>query len=118
MATWHQDELGADAVAIRDVGLRDADDSAIFDAARQANVVVLAKDVDFVHLLRRIGPPPRFIWLTVASATSTSGRGQSSLRHSGRVRCEPIPSNVAVSVDHRSVHALRMTSHTAARSFH
>ena len=46
------------AVPQRDLGLRDAEDEEIFQAAKAAGVVVLTKDADFRHLLDRFGPPP------------------------------------------------------------
>ena len=52
-----------DAHAVRDLGLRDAEDPDIFAAARAAGAVVLTKDSDFVELLQRHGPPPQLIWL-------------------------------------------------------
>ena len=52
------------AVPLRDLGLRDAEDEEIFQAAKVAGVVVLMKDADFRHLLDRFGPPPQVLWLT------------------------------------------------------
>lgn len=63
LARWLRDALGVDAHALRDVGLRDALDPDIFIAARDASVVVMTKDADFVALLQRHGPPPRVIWI-------------------------------------------------------
>ncbi len=42
---------------MRDLGLRDAKDTEIFQAARQAGAVVMTKDSDFAMLLERFGPP-------------------------------------------------------------
>ena len=39
---------GLHAVAVRDVGMRDASDPVIFQAARDAGVVVMTKDRDFI----------------------------------------------------------------------
>ena len=47
------------AVALRDLGLRDAEDEEIFKAAKAAVAVVLTKDADFRHLLDQFGPPPQ-----------------------------------------------------------
>ncbi len=51
-------------------GLLDATDRAIFEAARRVGAVVLTKDVDFVQLLERYGPPPRIVWLTCGNITN------------------------------------------------
>ncbi len=58
-----QDELGTDASALRDLGLRDAEDEEIFQAARNASAVVMTKDSDFVSLVERFGPPPQIVWV-------------------------------------------------------
>jgi predicted nuclease of predicted toxin-antitoxin system len=50
---------GLHAVAVRDVGMRDASDPVIFQAARDARVVVMTKDRDFIRLLDEQGPPPQ-----------------------------------------------------------
>ena len=44
------------AVAIRERGLRDAEDKEIFEAARQEKAVVMTMDSDFVQLLDKFGP--------------------------------------------------------------
>jgi predicted nuclease of predicted toxin-antitoxin system len=64
LAVWMRETLSVTAVAVRDLGLRNASDQAIFQAAREANATVLTKESDFVRLLERLGPPPRLIWLT------------------------------------------------------
>ena len=50
---------GLHAVAVRDVGMRDDSDPVIFQAARDAGVVVMTKDRDFIRLLDEQGPPPQ-----------------------------------------------------------
>ncbi|MFB1486584.1 MULTISPECIES: DUF5615 family PIN-like protein [unclassified Thiocapsa] len=58
-------------MAVRDLGLRDSDDRAIFQAARdQGDVVIMSKDSDFVDLALRFGPPPRILWLTCGNVTN------------------------------------------------
>lgn len=44
-------------IAVRDLALRDATESTIFQAARAAGVVVMTKDRDFIHLLARTLEP-------------------------------------------------------------
>ena len=41
------------AQSVRAIGLRDAEDEKIFQAAREANVIVMSKDSDFLNLLDR-----------------------------------------------------------------
>lgn len=40
IATWSSSNYGVNAVAIRDLGLRDAEDKEIFEAAKQEKAVV------------------------------------------------------------------------------
>lgn len=58
-------------MAIRDLGLRDAEDTDIFGAARRARAIVLTKDRDFVHLVDRLGTPPQVLWVTVGNTSTT-----------------------------------------------
>ena len=69
LAKWMTTRFGEPAVPVRDLGLREADDSAIWEAARLARVVVLTKDADFEDRVRRLGPPPQVIWLTCGNTS-------------------------------------------------
>jgi predicted nuclease of predicted toxin-antitoxin system len=70
LVTWISANFSVQAVALRDVGLRDASDNEIFAAARQANAIVLTKDKDFVDLVNRLGVPPQVIWLTCGNTSN------------------------------------------------
>jgi len=70
LAEWIGEALGIEAAAVRDLGLAEADDRDIFDAARNADAVVMTKDRDFVELLDRLGPPPQVIWLTCGNTSN------------------------------------------------
>lgn len=72
LARWISTEFSHPAQAIRDLSLRDAEDTAIFAAARQANAIVLTKDVDFADLVERHGSPPRVIWLTCGNTSNAA----------------------------------------------
>ncbi len=57
LARWIMDlPLGLEAVAVRDLGLRDA----------------MTKDRDFIRLLDEQGPPPQVIWLRVGNSSTSS----------------------------------------------
>ena len=75
IAAWISQNFSVDAIALRDIGLRDADDADIFAAARAVHAVVMTKDSDFVSLLDRLGPPPQVIWVTCGN-TSNARLGQ------------------------------------------
>ncbi|MEI6639997.1 MAG: DUF5615 family PIN-like protein [Chlorobium sp.] len=47
----------------------------MFDAARQANVVVMSKDADFLKLIDQFGPPPQIIWITCGNTSNLKMRG-------------------------------------------
>jgi predicted nuclease of predicted toxin-antitoxin system len=70
IAAWITDNFAIEAVAVRDVGLRDATDLEIFTAAKQAAVVVITKDSDFSHLIQRLGSPPKVIWLRCGNTSN------------------------------------------------
>lgn len=70
IALWIQQNFPVDAVALRDLGLRDAEDEIIFAAAQEAGAVVMTKDSDFLNLLDRFGPPPQVIWVTCGNTSN------------------------------------------------
>ena len=53
LCPWIRRQFVVDAVHVRDLGLRGAEDPEIFDRGREARVVVFTKDEDFVDL---VGP--------------------------------------------------------------
>jgi predicted nuclease of predicted toxin-antitoxin system len=70
MAVWLRMRFDIDAVAVRDLGLRDAEDTDIFAAAKEAGATVRTKDSDFVDLLQRHGPPPQAVWLRCGNTSN------------------------------------------------
>ena len=66
------DNFPISAVALRDLGLRDAGDDEIFEAARIAEAIVMTKDSDFVQILEQKGSPPKIIWLTCGNTSETA----------------------------------------------
>ena len=60
-ARWISDQFSFESKALRDLGLRDAEDYEIFEAARKSGAVILTKDADFLHLLERYGSPPKVL---------------------------------------------------------
>jgi predicted nuclease of predicted toxin-antitoxin system len=64
LAAWLSEQHGVEAFSLRDLGMRDASDGEIFDAARQASAVIISKDSDFVDLVSRHGMPPQLLWVT------------------------------------------------------
>ncbi|WP_338010215.1 MULTISPECIES: DUF5615 family PIN-like protein [Microcystis] len=62
--------LEIEAVALRDLGLRDAEDTEIFQVAKAQRAILMTKDSDFVDLVERLGSPPQIIWLTCGNTSN------------------------------------------------
>jgi predicted nuclease of predicted toxin-antitoxin system len=72
LATWITDNFATiEAIAVRDLGLRDAEDQVIFFSAREADATVMTKDSDFLELQKRLGVPPKIIWVTCGNTSNT-----------------------------------------------
>lgn len=82
LAEWIKREIATEALAVRDLGLRNANDRTIFDAARDANAILISKDSDFIEMVLRNGPPPKLIWLTCGNLSNSALQAllQSKLR--------------------------------------
>ena len=71
IANWLNSTYKVDAVAVRDLRLRDATDRDIFYSAREAQAIVLTKDRDLVDLVIQFGPPPQILWITCGNTSNT-----------------------------------------------
>lgn len=80
IAVWITENYLVESSAVRDLGLRDAEDRDIFLRAKQEEAIMQTKDSDFVFLLDRFGPPPKIIWLT--SGNTSNKRLREILTHS------------------------------------
>jgi predicted nuclease of predicted toxin-antitoxin system len=71
LAHWLAERFRVEARAVRDLGLREAEDPVIFERARTGeDVVLISKDSDFIELITRRGPPPRLLWVTCGNVTN------------------------------------------------
>ena len=70
LATWLSEQFHVEAFSLRALGLRDACDAEIFQAAQQQGIVIISKDSDFVELVSRYGTPPQLIWVTCGNVTN------------------------------------------------
>lgn len=52
--------------------LHEAEDPDIFAAARDAVVVVMTKDRDFVDLVEKNGVPPQLLWITCGNTSNAA----------------------------------------------
>lgn len=71
IAAWINRSIpGARSSSIRALGLRDATDTEIFLAAREAGAILMSKDSDFLRLLEQHGPPPTIIWVSCGNTSN------------------------------------------------
>jgi predicted nuclease of predicted toxin-antitoxin system len=54
---------------VREVGLRDADDTAIWEYAKQHDLVIISKDSDFKQRSLLYGSPPKFVWIRLGNCS-------------------------------------------------
>lgn len=65
---------GHQARHIRDIGMRDATDLAIWDHALQQGAVVFTKDDDFVERRLHTSAGPTIVWLRVGNSSTSALR--------------------------------------------
>ena len=76
LAVWLQETFPVEAFSLRYLGLRDALDFEIFEAAQREGkgLVIMTKDSDFVDLVCRLGQLPQVLWLTCGNVTNRNLR--------------------------------------------
>lgn len=62
-------DIYAESIHVREVNLRDADDSVIWEYAKANGYAIVSKDSDFQQRSLLLGAPPKFIWLRVGNCT-------------------------------------------------
>jgi predicted nuclease of predicted toxin-antitoxin system len=62
-------QAGHEAIALREIGLRDADDEAIWNWAAKERAVIVTKDQDFAPLAAA-RPGPTVIWVRVGNVVN------------------------------------------------
>lgn len=70
IAQWLSSTYGVDAVAVRNLRLRDARDREIFLSAREAKAIILTKDRDLADLAIHLGSPPQILWVTCGNTSN------------------------------------------------
>jgi predicted nuclease of predicted toxin-antitoxin system len=70
IAVWITATFGITAIAVRDLGLRESEDTHIFEATKAAgDVILMTKDRDFIEV-ERYRSPPQVIWLTCGNTSN------------------------------------------------
>lgn len=59
-----------DAVAVREIGLRDAKDGTIWEHALRSDAAIVTKDEDFAERAMRSDQAPVVVWLRIGNATN------------------------------------------------
>ena len=70
ISIWITATFWISALALRDIGLRDAEDAEIFEAAKAQGITFITKDSDFVDFVNRFGQPPQIILLTCGNTSN------------------------------------------------
>ena len=70
LAPWLSETLGMEAHSARELGLLQATDREMYQAAKEAGAVIMTKDSDFLGLLNRLGSPPQVIWITCGNTSN------------------------------------------------
>jgi len=69
LASWLR-EAGHDAKALRDLGLRDAEDDEIWNQASSTGAVLITKDDDFPRRAQQTNSGPVIVWLRIGNTTN------------------------------------------------
>ncbi len=70
VGAWIERAFSVRCVMMRDLGLQRTPDDRAFALARDAGAIIMSKDVDFVRLVERHGPPPSVIRLTCGNTSN------------------------------------------------
>jgi predicted nuclease of predicted toxin-antitoxin system len=70
LAPWIIENFSIKAVALRDIGLHNASDRRIFQAAKTEGAIIMSKDSDFLDLIYLEGIPPQAIWITCGNTSN------------------------------------------------
>ncbi len=73
MARWLA-EAGHEAEHLEDIGLRDAEDGAVWAHALKVGAVIVSKDEDFADRSIRAAGGPVIVWLRVGNASNRALR--------------------------------------------
>ena len=69
LAGWLR-QVGHEAQAVREIGLREAEDPDIWRHALATGAVIVTKDEDFADLARQVADGPRVVWLRVGNTSN------------------------------------------------
>jgi predicted nuclease of predicted toxin-antitoxin system len=67
-------EVGCDAQAVRELGLREADDNVIWQHAEANGCIIVTKDEDFAVRVQATQRGPDVVWLRVGNTSNAALR--------------------------------------------
>ncbi|MGH7871040.1 MAG: DUF5615 family PIN-like protein [Candidatus Binatia bacterium] len=67
-------DIYPESVHVREIGMRDATDTAIWEYAKTKDFLIVSKDSDFQARSLLYGSPPKFIWLRVGNCRSNPSK--------------------------------------------
>jgi predicted nuclease of predicted toxin-antitoxin system len=71
LARWLR-EQGHDAQPVREAGLREAEDGAIWEHARRTGAVIVTKDEDFAARAQQQPAGPVIVWLRLGNSSNAA----------------------------------------------
>lgn len=63
-------DLFPDSEHVRNVGLKDADDEAIWQHAKHDGFIIVSKDTDFHQRSVLLGHPPKVVWVALGNCAT------------------------------------------------
>ena len=84
-------DLYADSAHVWQVGLDQASDLAVWNAARSRGFIIVSQDADFSDLSAMFGAPPKVIWIRRGNCSTREIEAMLRLHHDaiGRVNDDP-----------------------------
>ena len=79
-----------DSLHVRELGLSESDDAAIWNYAREHGLTIVSKDSDFQQRSLLFGAPPKFIWLRIGNC-SVAASAEMLRVHPTQLRISPAP---------------------------
>ncbi|HEX7997021.1 MAG TPA: DUF5615 family PIN-like protein [Pyrinomonadaceae bacterium] len=67
---WLLADLFPDSIHVRDVGLETADDSVVWDYAKDDDLMIVSKDSDMHQRSFVFGHPPKIIWVRLGNCST------------------------------------------------
>lgn len=70
LANWVRATFKVNCFPVRDISPLDTYDETLFSKAKGGADVIITKDIDLVNIVKRLGPPPRIIWMRMGNTSN------------------------------------------------